>query len=139
MSEAIEYLDEEIASFGGHRTRLHCDECDSSFEVSADIANEMTILKAHAGDPIVCPVCYDVAEVNFLKAVHIDKEATHCRCPECGDLLLGMTGGYVFTMSVSLLGQIDADRLPVNFDPDALPLLMCRECRLKVSLAVSEY
>ena len=74
MPKDMRFIDEEIASYGGHFTTLHCDECDIPFEVSDDIANEMLMLKAQEGDPIVCSVCIGEDEIDFLKAIFIDRK-----------------------------------------------------------------
>ena len=63
MSDAIEYLDEEIAALGGQKIPLTCDECGLRFEVSPEIAEAMRMWQAEAGDPICCGDCSGEAEV----------------------------------------------------------------------------
>ena len=75
---------------------------------------------------------------NFLTAIQIDKHAKHHRCPECGDILLTMTGGHILVVSYGLLDEIEPCRLPDNFDPVSLPLLMCRACRQELALIEAE-
>lgn len=72
---------------------------------------------------------------NFLTLISIDKGAKHHRCSACGDVLLRMSGGHVLSMSVSLLCEIETERLPANFDPVLLPLRICRACRVENALS----
>lgn len=137
MSEDIEYLDEEIAALGGHHVTLYCDECRQPFEVLDEIANEIT-LWAQQGDPVVCPVCEYTDAGNFLTIIHIDKQAKHYRCPECKDVMFTMTGSHVLCCSVDLISEIAVDRLPVNFDPEALPLKYCPDCLKDAALDEAE-
>lgn len=138
MSEDIRFLDEEISALGGHRSSLYCDECGNRFEVRDDIASEMTFWKAQAGDPIVCAVCSAEYEIDFLKAIFIDKAAKHHRCPACNTILWTMSDGHILSMSISLLSEIEADRLPANFDPDYLPLKYCKACQRDAAVEASE-
>ena len=137
MPKDMRFIDEEIASYGGHFTTLHCDECDIPFEVSDDIANEILMLKAQEGDPIVCSVCIGEDEIDFLKAIFIDKSATHYQCPMCRDILWTMTDGSILPMSASLVCELYTGDLPANFDPEVLPQKCCRPCIVEVALSES--
>ena len=134
---SVEYIDEEIAALGGQWTTLYCDECGLPFEVLDDIANEMIALKAQDGDPLVCHICSEDNE-HFLKVIHIDKHAKHHRCPRCKDVILAMTDDHILCCPVSDILEIDADKLPINFDPEALPLKYCPPCRKDVALEEAE-
>lgn len=138
MSDDLEYFDEEIAALGGNWTILHCDECGSPFEVLDDIADEMTLWQSESGDPIVCPVCEYQDESNFFDIIRIDKEAKHYRCPECKDVMFSMTDNHVLCCSVDLVSEIDVNKLPANFDPEALPLKYCPDCLKDAALEEAE-
>lgn len=75
---------------------------------------------------------------NFLEVIYIAKGARHYVCPECHDILFTMSNGSYLGMSVSLLDEIDPDRLPADFDPHLLPRRMCRDCIVEVALMEAE-
>ena len=75
---------------------------------------------------------------SFLNIISIDKFGTHYLCPECQSVLLCVPGGHIVVISVSLLDEIDSDRLPMDFDAAVLPLRMCCECKKEIALMEAE-
>ena len=78
------------------------------------------------------------ATLHFLEVIHIDKHAKHHRCPRCKDVILTMTDDHILCCPVSDISEIDEDKLPTNFDPEALPLKYCPPCRKDVALEEAE-
>lgn len=64
----------------------------------------------------------------MIQEIFIDWTAEHQRCTGCGDIIFYMTRDFIMVMSDAHLAEMNADKLPPDFDPDALPASECPEC-----------
>ena len=54
----------------------------------------------------------------------------HKRCTGCGEIILNMTDDHTLVFPDRYLAEIDSDRLPADFDPNALPDGICPDCEV---------
>ncbi|RKU26775.1 hypothetical protein C6499_12750 [Candidatus Poribacteria bacterium] len=54
----------------------------------------------------------------------------HKRCTGCSEIMLNMTDDHTLVCADEFLSEIDDDRLPKDFNPDALPDGLCPDCEV---------
>ena len=52
----------------------------------------------------------------------------HKRCTGCGEVMLNMTDDHTVVCPDGFLSEIDRQKLPKDFNPDALPDGICPDC-----------
>lgn len=54
----------------------------------------------------------------------------HKRCTGCGEIMLSLTDDHTLVCADGFLDEINDNLLPKDFDPDALPDGLCRDCEV---------
>ena len=54
----------------------------------------------------------------------------HQRCRGCNEIMLSLTDDHTLVFPDGYLAEIDSDRLPADFDPNALPDGICPDCEV---------